>query len=293
MKNMKKNILVLFLFSTIQICFSQSSNDKSAFNVEYYDAKDKWVIFPKKATDSIHPFGFIYLDLQAGFTFNYEGSVRIDNNGKFKLYNKSNEGFTKVRLEPYKTASVLIIPDKIVESFELQIKPEWLTIYQPSNPESIQTLKDYGYHYNHVGACEKALFFLEKAYKINPHFDGLEFELAYAYNHLGQYEKAIPVLDKAISNNPKNYYFFRELGFAYVKQNKISLAEKTYQKGIKMSDNDFEKSEMALNMAQGYFKLKDRKKFDEWAKITRKYAESNSQYAQYIDMFEKEWDSPR
>ena len=106
-------------------------------------------------------------------------------------------------------------------------------------------------------------------------------------------EKAIPVLDKAISNNPKNYYFFRELGFAYVKQNKIPLAEKTYQKGIKMSDNDFEKSEMALNMAQGYFKLKDRKKFDQWAKITRKYAEPNSQYAQYIDMFEKEWDSPR
>jgi tetratricopeptide (TPR) repeat protein len=117
--------------------------------------------------------------------------------------------------------------------------------------------------------------------------------LAYAYNHLKQYDKAITLLEKAISNNPKNYYFFRELGFAYVRQNKIPLAERTYLKGIKMSDNDFEKSEMALNMAQGYFKVKNRKKFDEWAKLTRQYAKPNSQYTQYIDLFEKEWDSPR
>jgi tetratricopeptide (TPR) repeat protein len=290
---MKKIISLFYLVLAIQFSFSQSLNDKPTFNVNYFDAKDKWVIFPKKDTDSIYPFGFIYLDLQAGFTLNYEGNVVIDKNGKFKLYNKNNDGFTKVRLEPYKTANVFIIPDKIIEGFKLSAKPDWLAIYEPSSPESIQTLKDFGYHYNHVGACEKALTFLEKAYKINPHFDGLEFELAYAYNHLGLYEKAIPILDKAISNNPKNYYFFRELGFAYVKQNKIDLAEKTYSKGIKMSDNDFEKSEMALNMTQGYFKSKNRKKFDEWSKITRKYAEPNSQYAQYIDMFEKEWDSPR
>jgi tetratricopeptide (TPR) repeat protein len=290
---MKKIISLFYLVLAIQFSFSQSLNDKPTFNVNYFDAKDKWVIFPKKDTDSIYPFGFIYLDLQAGFTLNYEGNVVIDKNGKFKFYNKNNDGFTKVRLEPYKTANVFIIPDKIIEGFKLSAKPDWLAIYEPSSPESIQTLKDFGYHYNHVGACEKALTFLEKAYKINPHFDGLEFELAYAYNHLGLYEKAIPILDKAISNNLKNYYFFRELGFAYVKQNKIDLAEKTYSKGIKMSDNDFEKSEMALNMTQGYFKSKNRKKFDEWSKITRKYAEPNSQYAQYIDMFEKEWDSPR
>lgn len=290
---MKKIILINFFVCLFQYSFSQTVNDKSAFNVKYYDAKDKWVIFPKKDTDSIHPFGFIYLDMQAGFTLNYEGNVVIRNDGTFKLYKNNSDGMLKYRLEPYKTADVYIIPDKIIDNFGLTNTPDWLKYYQPTNSEHIQTLKDYGFQYNHVGACEKALTYLEKAYKINPHFDGLEFELAYAYNHLGQYEKAIPVLDKAISNNPKSYYFFRELGFAYVKQNKIPLAEKTYLKGIKMSDNDFEKSEMALNMAQGYFQSKNRKKFDEWAKITRQYAKPNSQYAQYIDLFEKEWDSHR
>lgn len=48
---------------------------------------------------------------------------------------------------------------------------------------------------------------------------------------------------------------------------------------------------MAINMAQTYFHLKNRKKFDEWAKLTKKYSKKNSQYSKYIDMFEKEWDN--
>jgi len=290
---MKKSILSIFIFLLTFSSYCQATKENLKFETKFYDAKDKWVIFPKKEADSLYLFGFLYLDLQAGFTLNYEGNVVIDKYGKFKYYTNGKESSIKARLEPYKTSDVYIIPDKIIESFELSIVPDWLKIYEPSNPESIQALKDYGYQYNHVGACEKALVYLEKAYKINPHYDGLEFELAYAYNHLKQYDKAITLLEKAISNNPKNYYFFRELGFAYVRQNKIPLAERTYLKGIKMSDNDFEKSEMALNMAQGYFKVKNRKKFDEWAKLTRQYAKPNSQYTQYIDLFEKEWDSPR
>ena len=33
---------------------------------------------------------------------------------------------------------------------------------------------------------------------MNPHFEGLEFELAYAYNHLEKYEEAISDFDQAI-----------------------------------------------------------------------------------------------
>ena len=124
---------------------------------------------------------------------------------------------------------------------------------------------------------------------MEPHFDGLEFELAFAYNHLRQFEKAIPILEKAIENNPKNYYFFRELGYSYLGLDKMENAEKTYRKGIKMSDNDFEKSEMSVNMAQTYFKLKNKKKFDEWAELTRKYSTKNKKYLQYIEQFEESW----
>ncbi|WP_396172991.1 tetratricopeptide repeat protein, partial [Flavobacterium sp.] len=227
---MKKNILTIFISLISYVSYCQSSNETIKFETKYYDAKDKWVLFPKKETDSVYPYGFIYLDYQAGFTLNFEGTAQINKDGSFKLNQNDPSSMIKYRLEPYKTSDVFILPKTTIKKLGLEEVPVWLAIYQ--REENIESLKDLGFHYNHVGACEKALVYLEKAYKINPHYEGLEFELAYAYNHLGQYEKSIPVLEKAIKNNPKNYYFFRELGFAYVKQNKIDLAEETYLKGI-------------------------------------------------------------
>lgn len=113
--------------------------------------------------------------------------------------------------------------------------------------------------------------------------------MSYAYNALFQYKKAISILKKAIENNSKNYYFFRELGYSYCKLKQLDKAEAAYKEGIKISNNDFEKSEMAVNMAQAYFLAKNRKKFNHWAKLTKKFAKKDSQYSKYIHMFEKEW----
>ena len=199
---------------------------------------------------------------------------------------------TKKRLDNPNIVKMAVLDDKKIAELNLAKEPDWLIHYKFSE-DSVENLKQLGYHFNHVGACEKALLYLNKAYKKEPHHKGLEFEIAYAYNHLGQYEKAIPILEKALKNDSKNYSFYRELGYAYSKLNKLDMAEKTYKKGISLSDSNFEKSEMALNMAQGYFLVKNKGKFDEWAKITKTYAEKDSQYAQYIDFFEKEWNSKR
>ncbi|MEP0264246.1 tetratricopeptide repeat protein [Dokdonia sp.] len=96
---------------------------------------------------------------------------------------------------------------------------------------------------------------------------------------------------KAIDHNPNNFYFYRELGFSYRYLGNIEEAETTYTKGIEISDDDFEKSEMAVNMANYYFLIKNRKKFEEWAKLTRKYSTTERGYNHYIDYFEKEWDN--
>lgn len=129
-----------------------------------------------------------------------------------------------------------------------------------------------------------------KAYQKEPHYKGLEFELAFAYNALNKFDEAVPVLEKAIKNEPKNAFFHRELGYAFIHTNQVEKAEKAYRKGIEVSKRDEVKAEMAINMTQSYFKIRNRKKFDEWAKLTKKYAPDNSQFSQYIDMFEKEWD---
>jgi tetratricopeptide (TPR) repeat protein len=279
---------LLFLILASNLGFTQTKLEDLKFDTKYYNATDKWVAFPKKASDSTYLYGFIYLDPQAGFTLNYETNFFISEKGLKSTPRDSTIGFMKVRLTP-KTSLVTVLNKKQMTELNLPEVPDWLSVYKEGANE-INYLKSIGYHYNHVGACELALIPLEKAYSIEPHYEGLEFELAYAYNALKQFEKAITILDKAIKNNPNNFYFYRELGYSYKNINLIDKAEATYKKGIKISGNDFEKSEMAVNMAQSYFQLKNKKKFKQWAKLTRKYAEPNSQYVKYIELFEKQWD---
>lgn len=280
-------IIILGLILISNIGFSQNNLTELKFDTKYFNAVDKWVAFPKKDSDSTYAYGFIYLDNQAGFTFNYESKFQIKQQELITIKRGSTVGFMKYRLEA-NTSLVSVLNENQVSALNLPKEPEWLSIYKEGS-DQVDYLKQEGYHFNHVGACELALKPLLKAYEMEPHFDGLEFELAFAYNHLGQFKKAIPILEKAIENNTKNYYFFRELGYCYLGLNQVKNAEKTYRKGIKKSDNDFEKSEMSVNMAQTYFKLKNKKKFDEWAELTRKYSTKNKKYLQYIEQFEESW----
>jgi tetratricopeptide (TPR) repeat protein len=282
---MRITILALILLSNIG--FSQNNLIELKFDTKYFNAVDKWVAFPKKDTDSTYAYGFIYLDNQAGFTFNYETKLQVKEQELVNTKRDSTVGFMKYRLEP-NTSLVSVLTENQISALNLPTEPEWLSIYKERS-DQVSYLKNEGYLFNHAGASDLALKPLLKAYEIEPHFDGLEFELAFAYNHLGQFENTIPILEKAIENNPKNYYFFRELGYSYLGLNKVEDAEKTYRKGIKKSDNDFEKSEMSVNMAQAYFKLKNKKKFNEWAELTKKYSTKDKRYLQYIEQFEKNW----
>jgi len=288
---MKKQISTLILTLIISCQFyAQQTSEKLNFTTRYFDAVNKWVAFPKKTTDSTYAYGFLYIDVEAGFTFDYK-SVFSLKNGKLidPDSNKPKESFTKVRLQN-NTANVYIFSNEDLKDLALPKEPEWFKFYKAKDSTKVEHLTKIGYHYNHIGASHNALKPLNEAYSINPHYGNLEFELSYAYNALKRYNKAVPILLKAIEHDPSNYYFYRELGFAYCYTDRIEEAENTYRKGIDISDNDFEKSEMGVNMAQAYYKLKNREKFDEWAKITRKYAEKGSQYEKYISYFESNWE---
>ena len=284
---MKKLITLFTIILGINYSFAQSETEVLTFDKKYYKAVDKWTVFPKKENDSTYTLGFIYFDEQEGFTLNYENNIMITPNG-LKSESVMTNTTIKVQLTP-DTFDVAILTPAQIEELGLLKEPRWLTGYK-TNADKISYLVRLGYQYNHVGGSKLALEPLLKAYAKDPHFQGLEFELSYAYNAIGEFENAISVLQKALHNNPKNYYFYRELGYAYKNLNRVEEAEEIYRKGIALSDNDFEKSEMAVNMAQTYFQLRNREKFDEWAKLTRKFAEEGAQYAKYIDHFESNWD---
>ncbi|PZW37630.1 tetratricopeptide repeat protein [Mesonia algae] len=281
---MRLTIITLLLISNIG--FSQNKLTELNFDTKYYDAVDNWVVFPKKETDSTYAYGFIYIDQMAGITLRYGGTLKIEKD-KFVSSAKANNSMIIHRLTK-KTNNVYQFSDKQISELDLQKEPEWLSTYK-SNENTAEYLKDIGNHLNHAGAVDKALVPLLKAYKIEPHLKGLEFELSFAYNALKEFNKAIEILEKAIENNPNDYQFYRELGYSYMNLEQIDEAEKTYLKGIKISTSDFEKSEMSVNMAQAYFRKKNEKKFNEWSEKTLKYAKEGSQYAQYIEYFKKEW----
>lgn len=277
--------LILYIFLLISsIGFSQSDTTELKFNTKYYDAVDKWIAFPQKPGDTTYAFGFIYLDEQAGFTFDFTSHFEETDNGLKKLPRPFEAGL-KLRLS-HNTTNVAVLSDKQVIELELPKEPKWLSAYKGGS-EKVSYLKNIGFHYNAVGASNLALEPLNKAYEIEPHFNGLEFELAYAYNALGQFNKAIPILKSAIENDKQNFLFYRELGFSYKNLNKIDKAENIYREGMKLTKDKEQKGEMAVNMAQAYFLLEDKDKFKEWAKLTRKYSEKDSRFEQLIDDWEE------
>ncbi len=231
--------------------------------------------------------GFIYFDEDAGLTFNYYSTFIITPDG-LEIQPSDLENSFKIRLSE-NTANVSILSDDEVAQLNLPKVPDWLKYYKENENENTYLVK-IGYLYNSVGASHNALEPLLKVYEKEPHFQGLEFELAYAYNATGNFDKAIIVLNKAIEKEPTNFWYYRELGFALKKQNKLEDAEKVYLQGIKLSPEKSQKAEMAINMAQSYFQVKNKSKFKEWAKLTKKYADKNSQFYQYINYYEENWD---
>lgn len=290
---MKSKILLSFF--SLLVCFktfSQEEKNPFKFETKFYDGTNHWVVFPNNEKSNKFSYGYIYMDATAGLTLNLEGQLEVKNNLLIpQKKDSSNIGFIKHRLQR-NTLNIHILKENEVSQLKLDIEPEWLKFYKIDS-SNVSSLKNIGYHFNHIGGSSKAIGPLLKAYKIAPHFKGLEFELAYAYNATKQFEKAIPILNKAIENNPNNYYFYRELGYAEKYLGKIDEAEKTYLKGIKMSDSDFEKSEMAVNMAQAYYMIKNRPKFEEWQQKTKKYAKENSRYYQMVNLMEEKWDEKR
>jgi hypothetical protein len=73
--NFKKLFYLLLLISLNLFSQNQLKFDKR--NVQ---CEDKWVAFQMNK-DSTYTFGFIYIDSQAGLTFNSEGQFKIEKNG--------------------------------------------------------------------------------------------------------------------------------------------------------------------------------------------------------------------
>lgn len=285
---MRKLLFMLGLALTLPSVGAQEQ-DSLAANTPFYEAIDKWVAFPGNPADSAYIYGFIYLDPHAGFTFHIESIFNVKN-GQWVAQPKSETSSVKHRINA-ETRPVIVLTPGQIRRLGLPAQPKWWSTYQIYENGSVAQLKNTGYHLNAIGLSEQAIEPLEKAYATDPNFDRVAFELGFAYNATRQYDKAVEVLLQAIDTDPDYAaYLYKELGFAYKQLDRLDEADAVYRKGMDKTDDVNIKAEMAVNMAQAYFLVRDKKKFKKWAELTRQYSTKSPTYAQYIDLFEQEWD---
>jgi len=275
-----KNILLTITFLTAICCVAQ---DKLNFNSKFIQSDDKWVAFPADSLGS-YSFGFIYLDTEAGLTFDFAGSFKIDNGGKFIVKKKGNESSMKYRLEPNNTL-VAIIPESHFTELQVSKFPDWLKIYK-ENENSINRLYRWGFTYNAWGECTKALEFLKKAEKINPDYKGLRVEIAFSYNCLNQYQNAIDILKTAIKLEPNNAYNYKELLYSQIHNKQLDDAIATYDKIEKEVTDKTYNAENAFNILGEYYRQKKIDKFNQW--IAKTQIDKDKRFASYVEKLKKE-----
>jgi tetratricopeptide (TPR) repeat protein len=279
-----KYLLILLTLYTANL----KAQNLLKFDKRNVQCEDKWISY-QMDKDSTYTFGFIYIDSQAGLTFNYEGKFKIEKDGKFnKLKSEiGNEvGFIKSRLQPNRIA-IAEIPEAKFKELHIEKTPNWLKAYK-TDENFVDRLYRWGYMYNGWNECEKALTFLEKADKIDPKFKGLQTELAFSYNALGKFDKAEFALKKAIKENPKDCYTYKELAYTYTKQVNFEKVGETYEKMTKICSEQNFILETAYNLAYEYFKAKDKIKFKKWKTEAEKWSKSENQYTKNLNLMEAE-----
>lgn len=276
-----------FLFLIALITASVNAQEILKFDKRNVECEDKWVAY-QKDNEGAYNFGFIYFDTQAGFTLNYGGKFKIDENGKFNLVpsQKNQTNDMKIRLNPNRVA-IAEIPEEKLKELAVEKIPNWLSIYK-GDENSINRLYRRGFIYNAGNECETALTYLEKAEKIDPNYKGLQTELAFSYNALGKYDQAENCLKKAIVQNPKDCYTYKELAYAYTKQFKMDKAIETYNNMSSLCAEKNYIGETAYNLAYIYFTNKDRSNFTKWKLETEKWSKPEDQIAKNLVVLETE-----
>jgi tetratricopeptide (TPR) repeat protein len=270
-----KNILFTFF-----LLISIKSSAQLTFDKKILDCENKWVVFPEEF-GGLYKYGFIYVDLQAGLTFEYSGNLKIDSTGKIIAHPKEENATMKIPLNPSKTL-IALITEANFEQLKISKDPDYL-ISNKLKEGSIEQLYSWGSIYNAWGEYQKGMEYLEKASKINSEYKGLSVQLAYSYNRLKQFKKAIEVLKKALVVNPTDAFSNKEYIYALVNNQQIDAAIDIYRNSLEVCPDKTYEAESAFYILQGYFYKIDKKNFDKWLAQTEIVMSSNEQIKEIVE----------
>lgn len=254
------------------------------FNKRFIQVEDKWVAFTQ-SEDSTYMYGFIYIDAQAGLTFNHEGHFRMEGDKIFGMEKLEDTSF-KVRLRP-NNVRVAVIPESMFGVLQIDTIPHWLKHYK-TDVDSVYRMYDWGFMYNGWGECQKALEFLEPAREKDRHYPGLAVELAFSYNCLKQFDKALEVLGDALAADPTNAYVNKEYIYTLIHLKQIDKAIDQFRGSVKSGIETTFNAENCFNILGHFYYAKDRENFKIWLKELKKWPTEDKRITQNAKLMKAE-----
>jgi tetratricopeptide (TPR) repeat protein len=250
------------------------------YDVHMSDCENRWVALYHKPEDADYTYGFVYIDPQAGFTVHYFGHFTIDAAGKYHAATDplaQDKISLKIRLDQNGVAALL--PPAAIAQLQLPEQPDCLNFYK-DKADPVTHKVNWGYFYNGIGDSQRALGFLEPAYKERPDAPRAAFELTYAYNATGNPEDAIRVAKAAFDKSPKDELLCREIAYSYLRLKNYKEATGQYQACIALCGDSqsqmAEKSELAMNLATAYGAMGDAATQDAWVEKAKSWAPKRS-----------------
>lgn len=100
---------------------------------------DKWVAIPVQ--DSLknqkHLYGFIYIDFEAGFTFEVGKYFQENASGKYELQNPNDTTDNSIKFRiPVQWGKVALLSDQRLKELDLPKVPDWLKNYKEDEKTS-------------------------------------------------------------------------------------------------------------------------------------------------------------
>jgi tetratricopeptide (TPR) repeat protein len=237
------------------------------------DCENRW--FLKESDEpSLRVLGFAYVDPTQGVTFEYDGDVALNEQGR--LFRKTL-GVEKARMIVRVSTNfeIACLSDAQVAALGLKAEPDMLKYYKDDRAPGPHNVA-WASHYNQIGAPDAALRFLQVAIGAGYTSPRLSLELGFAHNALQHFDTAIEVLTPAVAANPENKELAAELGYAYLGKQDYRRAIELYELALSKfrPDETERKGEFAYNIAMAFKGLGDSKSEEEWRKNAAAWAEN-------------------
>lgn len=261
-------VILLFSFSA----FAQTQESAAlSFDQGIANCENKWSGI--KGQDGKTILGYVYVDIDAGFTFEHYGDL---NSSEGHLRAVKSELFGKARVisRIEKNFPAICLTESQLTQLGLPSSPEWMKFYKDDRSPAEHHTR-WAFHANHIGASKLALEHISKAVAAGASSPALTFEHAFALNALGRFDETIALLTPVISSFSASSDLIAELAFAHLAKGEYSAAIPCYKQALEHHKPSVRRGEFAKNMAYAYEKLGNRGQRDYWSAVATQDKDNN------------------